>query len=134
MSSAFKVLVQYGEEQGVEAERISSVLLNGLKEEEPLMTFATGNGGRQASEVAAAWLTDGPDPSYIEYECRGDGGAPLGIGIVKVERWESLENGVFSGQHEGVSDAKYASFVNQKLPHGACFHVSTLQLGAVLLL
>ena len=54
MSSAFEVLVKYGEDQGIEAERISSILLNGLEKEEPLVTFAIGNGGRQAPEVAAA--------------------------------------------------------------------------------
>ena len=94
--------------------KLSGYLLSSL-------TFAIGNGGRQAPEVAAAWLNDQPDLSYIEYECRGDGGAPLGIGIVKVERWVSRENGVFYGQHEGVSDARYASFVNHKDSLGACF-------------
>ena len=87
MSSALEVLKKYGEEQGLEAERIPFVLLNGLEEEETLVTFAIGSGGRRAPEVAAAWLKGGPDPSYIEYECRDDTGAPQAIGIVKVQGW-----------------------------------------------
>lgn len=123
MSSALEVLMKYGEEMGLEAERIPPILLNGLMEEETLVTFAIGSGGRQAPEVARAWLTDSPDPSYIKYECRDDGGAPQGIGIIKVEKRESLEKGLFSGQREGVSDVKYAWYVSHYFPHGTCFHV-----------
>ncbi|CAK8992633.1 unnamed protein product [Durusdinium trenchii] len=45
------VLMKYGEEMGLEAERIPPILLNGLMEEETLVTFAIGSGGRQAPEV-----------------------------------------------------------------------------------